>query len=145
MFRLTTKAQYGLRFMLDLAFRNGQGPIPLKDIAKREQISEKYLGNLVLPLKTARLVRSVRGSQGGYAIAKPIGEITLCDVLQALEGPLSLVECVDNPAICKAAGICISRSIWSEITQNFRQSLEMVTLQDMIQRRKGAEPVGKAN
>ncbi len=126
--------------MLDLAFHNGEGPIPLKDIAKREQISEKYLGNLISPLRTARLVRSVRGSQGGYSLAKPIDQISLIDVLQALEGPLSLVECVDDPSSCKASGTCVPRDIWYEITSDLQQSLEAVTLQDMVEKRRGKTP-----
>jgi len=137
MFRLSAKVKYGLRFMLDLAFHSGEGPIPMKDIARREQISEKYLGNLVSPLKTARLVKSVRGSQGGYSLARPIDQISLSDVLQALEGPLALVECVGDPSSCKASGICVPRDIWYEITRDLQQNLEAVTLQDMVQRRRG--------
>ena len=137
MFRLSAKVKYGLRFMLDLAFHDGEGPIPLKDIAKREQISEKYLGNLVSPFKTASLVKSVRGSHGGYSLARPIDQISLSDVLQALEGPLSLVECVYDPSACKASRICIPRDIWYEITRDLQQSLDAVTLQDMVQRRRG--------
>ena len=136
MFRLSTKVQYGLRFMLDLAFHNGDGPVPLKDIAKRERISEKYLGNLIVPLRTARLITSVRGSHGGYSLAKPGSQINLKDIICALEGPLSLIDCVDNPSVCRAAPICVHRDVWCELSESLQQSLEAVTLKNMLQRRR---------
>jgi len=134
MFRLSTKVRYGLRFMLDLAFHNREWPIPLREIARRERISEKYLGNLIVPLRTACLIRSVRGSQGGYALARPASQMSLKDIIRALEGPLSLVECVDNPSTCRAAPICVHRDIFYEISEKLQELLEAVTLEDMVQR-----------
>ncbi len=134
--RLSTRGRYGARFMLDLALHYGEGPITLKDIAKRQAVSEKYLWNLIAPLRTAGLIRSDRGSQGGYALAKLPSEINLHEVVHAVEGPLSLVECVDNPSICKRVRNCVTRDIWDEISSKIIQVLESVTLKDMIEREK---------
>ena len=134
MFRLSTRVRYGLRFMLDLAFHDREEPIPLREIARREKISEKYLGNLIVPLRTARLIRSVRGSHGGYALARPASQMNLKDIIRALEGPLSLLDCVDDPSVCRVAPICIHRDVFYEISEKLRELLEAVTLEDMVQR-----------
>src|SRR4030065_2254437 len=92
--KISTKIRYGTRAMLELASRYGEGPIELREIAKRENISPKYLEQVIIPLRTAGLVKSVRGSKGGYSLAKPPSEILLKDVIEVLEGPLDLIECL---------------------------------------------------
>ena len=131
--KLSTKGRYGARFMLDLALHYGEGPIPLKDIAKRQQISEKYLWNLIGPLRTAGLMNSVRGSQGGYVIAKPPAQINLKDIVHAVEGPLCLVDCVGDPSLCERAKICVTWDIWGDISHRLQQTLESITLKDMVE------------
>ncbi len=132
--RLSTKGRYGARFMLDLALHYGQGPVTLKDVAERQGISEKYLWNLIGPLRTAGLMKSFRGSGGGYAITKPPSDINLKDIVSALEGPLCLVDCVDNPSVCERSRICVTRDVWHEVTDKLRQTLESITLKDMVER-----------
>jgi Rrf2 family protein len=123
--------------MLELALHYGEGPILLKDIAQRQGISEKYLWQLINPLKTTGLVNSMRGAHGGYVLGKAPEVISLKEILQVLEGSLCLVDCVDNPSLCERAASCISRDIWGEASKNMRQTLEDTTLAAMVERQKG--------
>jgi len=122
--------------MLELALYYGKGPVLLKDIAKREEISEGYLEHLLPPLKAAGLVNSSRGAHGGYTLAKTPSKITLREVVQALEGPLSLVECVDTPNVCQRVRFCVTRDIWKKLGEKISQTLESVTLKDMVEMQK---------
>ncbi|MBF0479466.1 MAG: Rrf2 family transcriptional regulator [Candidatus Omnitrophica bacterium] len=130
--KLTTRGRYGLRFLLDLAMNFGHGPILLRDIALRQNISEKYLWQLVPALKNAGLVSTVRGAHGGYMLAKFPKEITLKDIVSTLEGPIVLVDCVDNDAICGRSGECIAQVIWKEVSQSISKIFEEYTLADMV-------------
>ncbi len=130
---LSTRARYGARFMVDLARHYGNGPIPLKDIAQREEISEKYLWNLVGPLKTIGLIRSTRGSYGGFGLAKPPSDINMREIVRALEGSLCLVKCVDDPVVCNRVKICVTRDLWSTLSNNIMRTLEAITLKDMVE------------
>jgi len=132
--RLSTRARYAARFMLELAMHNGKGFIPLNDIAQRQEISWKYLWNLIGPLKTAGLIYSSRGSHGGYALAKPIEQITMKDIVNAVEGSLCLVDCVENPLLCKRSKYCVTREVWSEMSGKIQQVLASITLKDMVHR-----------
>jgi len=127
--------------MIDLALHSSQGPVLMKDIARRQGISEKYLWNLINPLKTVGLVRSLRGARGGYLLAKEPAEISLKDIMSVLEGTLCLVDCVENPSSCKRSPTCITRDVWCEASQGFMKTLEAMTLETMIDRYrvKGAE------
>jgi Rrf2 family protein len=134
--KLSTRGRYGVRLMLDLALHCGEGPILLRDIAQRQKISEKYLWQLINPLKTTGLVNSLRGAHGGYILGKAPEAISLREILQVLEGPLCMVGCVDNPSLCERADSCIFRNIWEEASNNMRQTLEDTTLAALIKRHK---------
>lgn len=134
--KLSTRGRYGVRMMMDLALHHGEGPVLLKDIAQRQGISEKYLWQLINPLKTAGLVNSLRGAHGGYILGKAPDAISLKEVLQVLEGPLCLVDCVDNPSLCDRASSCISRDIWGEASKNMLQTLAGTTLAGMVEKQK---------
>ncbi|MDY6933804.1 MAG: Rrf2 family transcriptional regulator [Spirochaetota bacterium] len=136
MMKISTKGRYGLRLMLDLALYINEGPIFLKDIAKRQDISEKYLGHLIPPLKVANLINSSRGAHGGYMLNKSPSEITLGEVIRALEGNHCISECVITPEICSRSSICITRDIWSEVSEKMMDVMESITLQNMLQRHK---------
>jgi Rrf2 family protein len=135
--KLSTRGRYGVRLMLELALHYGEGPILLKDIAGRQGISEKYLWQLINPLKTAGLVNSLRGARGGYMLGKAPEAVSLKEILQILEGSLCLVDCVDNPALCERSPSCISREIWGEASKNMQQTLEDTTLAVMVEKQKG--------
>jgi Rrf2 family protein len=134
--KLSTRGRYGVRLMLELALHYGEGPIMLKDIAERQGISEKYLWQLINPLKTTGLVNSLRGAHGGYVLGKAPEAISLKEILQVLEGSLCLVDCVDNPSLCERSPSCISRDIWGEASKNMQQTLENTTLAAMVERQK---------
>jgi len=137
--KISTKIRYGTRAMLELASHYGEGPIELKEIAKRESISVKYLEQVIVPLRTAGLVKSVRGSKGGYSLAKPPSEICLNDLIEILEGPLNLIECLNDSKICQRIPYCVTRDIWKEVSDAIQGIFHSVTLQDMVNRRKEKE------
>lgn len=125
--------------MLELACHYGEGPIELKEIAKRESISLKYLEQLIVPLRTGGLVKSVRGSKGGYSLAKPPSEICLNDLIEILEGPLNLIECLNDSKVCQKISTCVTRDIWKEVSEAIQGIFHSVTLEDMVDRRKEKE------
>lgn len=133
MMRLSTRGRYGARLMLELALNYGNGRVLLKDIARRQEISEGYLEHLLPPLKAAGLVNSARGAHGGYMLAKTPSEITLREVVQVLEGSLSPAECVDTPSVCQRVRSCVTRDIWKELGEKISHTLESITLKDMVE------------
>jgi len=137
--RISTKIRYGARAMLELASHYGEGPIELKEIAKTESISLKYLEQLINPLRAAGLVKSIRGSKGGYALAKPPSEICLYDVVEVLEGPLNLLECLRDAKACQKIPSCVTRDIWKEVSEAISKIFYSVTLEDMVNRKREKE------
>ncbi len=122
--------------MADLAENFGKKPVFLKDIAKREEISEKYLSIIVISLRGAGLIQSTRGARGGYSLAKRPEEISVQDIFAALEGKICLVDCVENPQKCPRVGICPTRDIWFVLGEKIRETLNSVTLADLVQTRR---------
>jgi Rrf2 family protein len=141
--KLSTRGRYGVRLMLELALHYGEGPILLKEIAERQGISEKYLWQLINPLKTTGLVTSQRGMHGGYALGKAPETITVKEILQILEGSLCLVDCVDNPSLCERAPSCITRDIWGEASRDMQRSLQNMTLAVMVERQRRRTEVNR--
>ncbi|OGP93107.1 MAG: hypothetical protein A2156_08210 [Deltaproteobacteria bacterium RBG_16_48_10] len=133
--KLSTKIRYGTRAMLELASHYGEGPIELKEIAKSQDISIKYLEQVIIPLRTVGLVKSVRGSKGGYSLARSPSEICLFDVVEILEGPLYLVDCVRDPKVCKRSPSCVTRDIWGDVSEALHRVLKSITLEEMVRRR----------
>jgi len=119
---------------LDLALEYGKGPLQIKVIAKREDISNKYLEQLMTILKASGLVRSLRGPKGGYLLAKPPNEIKLREVFTVLEGPLVTVECLQHPEFCPRCAECITKQVWSDVQDAIFGVLEAVNLQDLVDR-----------
>ncbi len=142
--KLSTKAQYGTRALLDLALHSGEGPVPLKDIAQRQEISLTYLEHLVTPLIAAGIVRSKRGARGGISLAKPPQEIKLSEAIQLLEGSTAPVECINDPDSCPRSDLCITRDVWSELEKSINNVLESITLQDLVERQKSKEQTREA-
>ena len=130
--KLSTRGRYGTRLMLDLASHDKEGPALLKDVSLSQNISLKYLGQLIIPLKIAGLIKSLRGARGGYFIAKPPEEISLGDIVKALEGSICIVECIYSPEICERAGKCASQKIWKEINEKIIDILDSYSLNDLV-------------
>jgi Rrf2 family protein len=137
--RISTKIRYGTRAMLELASHYGEGPIELKEIAKQENISLKYLEQVIIPLRSAGLVKSVRGSKGGYSLVKSPPEICLNDLVEILEGPVDLVECLRDPKACQKSSSCVTRDIWKEVSEAIYRIFHSVTLEEMVNRKREKE------
>ena len=138
--KLSTRGQYGTRALLELALHQGQGPVLLRDIAQRQQISLQYLEHLISPLIAGGVVRSTRGAKGGVSLARAPEEIKLSEVVRLLEGSVAPVECVDNPEACNRSELCVTRDIWGELKQAIDGVLESTTLNDLVERQKRKEP-----
>lgn len=134
--RLSTRARYGTRLMLELALNFEKGTVFLKDIAEREEISEKYLSHLVIPLRASGLISSSRGAHGGYRLAKSPSQITLKEIVQTLEGGISFVECVKNPSVCPRVSKCATRGIWEKLDKKISDALSSVNLADLMNSQK---------
>jgi Rrf2 family protein len=134
--KLSTRGQYATRALLDLALHQNEEPVPLKDIAQRQQISLRYLEHLITPLIAAGILLSTRGPKGGVSLAKHPEEIKLSEVIQLLEGSIAPVECVTNPGICARSEICVTRDIWTELKEAINGVLESTTLLDLVERQK---------
>ncbi len=134
--KISTRGQYGSRALLDLALQDTEEPIPLRDIAQRQQIPLQYLEHLITPLIAAGILRSIRGAKGGILLAKTPEEIKLSEVIQILEGPIVLTECLNNPEICDRSAFCVTRDVWDEMKKAMEGVLESTTLHDLTERHK---------
>jgi len=134
--RLSTRSRYGTRMMVDLAQRYDDGPVQIREIAKRQDISAKYLEQLIIPLKKANYVKSVRGPKGGHLLAMAPEEITVGEIVRTLENEISLVSCIDNPKICSKTNTCPTRDVWKTATNAIYNELNTVTLSELIKRKK---------
>jgi len=131
--RISTRTRYGMRAMLELAIAYGAGPLQIKVIADRQKISNKYLEQLVGIIKTAGLLRSLRGPHGGYVLTKPPQDIKLSEIFRALEGPVLTVECVENEQACDRYADCITRRLWIEVNDAILNVLTGKTLADLVE------------
>lgn len=136
--KLSTKGRYGLRALLDMAIYQGNGPVTLNNVAERQGISEGYLEQLMMPLKRAGIVRSVRGAQGGYLLSKDPKDITVGEIIRVLEGPIAPVACVseDFPEECERAGSCVTRIVWEKVRDSISEVLDSYTLEGLVQESK---------
>ena len=130
--KISTKGRYGLRILIDLATHDPAKPRQLHDIAQSQQISEKYISRLVLDLRKAKLIRSTRGVNGGIHLVKSPEEITLLEILETMEGPISVVNCLHSPAQCKRNELCPTRDIWVQLNNGIRELMRQITLEDIL-------------
>ncbi len=119
--------------MIDLAQNSDNVPVPVHDIAKRQDISVKYLEQLIIPLKKANFIKSVRGPKGGHMLAKPKGKITVGGIVRVLELDSGLVPCLERPEACQKSDNCVSRDIWNRATKAVYDILDSVNLADLAQ------------
>jgi len=130
--KISTRSRYGLRLMLALAQHYGDGLLRLNEIAKEEAISEKYLSQLIIPLKANGLVISNQGAKGGYKLSRPPHNINLKDIMDSLEGGFNLVDCSRDPGFCKKACDCVAHSFWRFLDMNIAQTLESISLAKLL-------------
>ena len=130
--KLSTRGRYGTRLMLDLAQHYTESPIPLAEIARRQGLSDKYLEQLIILLRGAGLIRSMRGRRGGYILARKPQNIRVSEIVEVLEGRLAVVDCVEDPGLCDRSADCLTRTIWVEMTDLLKGYLSSITLQDLV-------------
>jgi len=139
--KLSTKGRYGVAAMYDLALHYGQGPISLKSVAQRQEISEHYLEQLMGILRKAGYVKSIRGSQGGYSLTKAPSEVSVGDIIRVMEGPIAPVDCLltddDENNYCEKAGFCITRGVWAKVRDSINNVLDSISLADLCREDKG--------
>jgi Rrf2 family protein len=142
--KISTKGRYGLRALIDLSINGRSGlPVLLSDIAKRQGISDKYLEQIASQLHRAGLVKTVRGRKGGYLLNRPESEIKLSEVIEVLEGPICVVDCVGEPDICSRSTLCSTRDIWTLLSNKIEETLSSFTLADLAklqEEKTGKEP-----
>lgn len=132
-----------MRMLYELARNYGNLPITLKEIAKTQEVSVKYLSKLVIPLKAAKLVRSTRGTQGGYTLARVPSSVTLREIVEILEGDIATVDCVNDGRLCERTSVCPSRDVWCRLDSVIADFLEGITLEELV--KKGKEMIGVPN
>lgn len=131
--KISTKGRYALRLMLDVATHSMDGPVCLKDVAKRQQISDKYLEQIIATLNKAGYVKSVRGAQGGYLLKKAPSDYTVGMILRLTEGDLAPVSCVGKEKEeCGRKAGCVTTRIWQQINDAVNQVVDHITLADML-------------
>jgi Rrf2 family protein len=130
-----------MRAILELAKNHGNKPVQLKTVARRQEISVKYLEQLMAILKSGGIVRSVRGPKGGYVLAKLPGQIKVSDCFVCLEGPVITTECVENESYCSRTDDCVTRQIWAEVQKAIMATLQSMTLQNLVDRTKHSKVV----
>lgn len=143
--KLSTKGRYGLRAIIDLARYSENEPVSINSIATRQNISERYLEQLVALLKKAGLVKSIRGASGGYVLAKEMEEISVGDVLRALEGSLEPVKCgaLDPEEGCTASGGCVTKYVWQKINESIAKTVDEINLKELVLESKKINPDGE--
>jgi len=134
--KLSTKSRYGTRLMLDLAEHGTHQFVQLKDVSRRQEISLKYLEQIVIALKRAKYVVSARGAGGGYRLARSPEQITVGEIVALLEGGKSIAHCATNPEICDRAASCLTRILWVQTGEALFGKLNSVTLSDLIKNKE---------
>ncbi len=132
--KIPTKARYGVRVMVDIAMQRSASPVLLRDIARRQELSERYLEHVVTALRNAGLVKSIRGAKGGYLLGRDPSRITLYDIVEATIGPLDLVDCVVEPQGCPRSGQCATRDVWEELSLALQNKLKELSLEELTAR-----------
>ena len=132
--KLSTRARYGTRALLDLARHQGGNPVQLKEIASRQNISLHYLEHIIAPLVGSGIIRSTRGAHGGLQLTRHPGELKLIEIVQLLEGSTTPVDCISSPECCDRSDLCVTREVWSEMKQAIDEKLNSITLQNLVDR-----------
>jgi len=142
MIKLSTKGRYGTRLMLNLAhkYTDGNEAIILRRVSDEEDISIRYLEQIIIPLKINKLVKSIRGAGGGYTLARHPSKIKLSEILESLEGSCALVDCIEDEEYCDRIGKCAAYEAWKEASKRLQDYFDSVTLQNLIEIAKKKNP-----
>ncbi len=132
--KVSTKGRYGLRVMLELALYYGKGPAIMAEIEKTQGISRKYMHSILTTLKSAGLVRAIRGAGGGFVLAKEPKEINVHEIVEALEGPFDFTECVGSESFCDKSQECVTRDVWNDVGRAVKEVLTKTKLDELVRR-----------
>lgn len=143
--RISTKSRYGVRLLLDMASHYQKGPVNLTDVSAREGISVKYLEQIIIPLKKAGYIQSLRGPKGGHLLARSPAEITVGEVVALLEEGTGLLDCSEHPESCDRVNICLTRDVWVEAARAMFDKLNSITLADLLKKNRTLENEGGDN
>ncbi|MEE4353059.1 MAG: Rrf2 family transcriptional regulator [Desulfatiglans sp.] len=130
--KLSTRSRYGTRMMADLAEHYDEGPVQIGSIAKRQEVSVKYLEQLIIPLKRSGFIKSVRGPRGGHMLSRPPEEITIGEIVTVLEGGIDLTGCLEEVDLCERSGHCLMRKVWQEASDAMYEKLNDKSLADLV-------------
>ncbi len=130
--KLSTKIRYGLRAILQISLQGEKAPVMARSIAEEQEVSEPYIDQLLIPLRTSGLIRSFRGRRGGYQLAVDPAKLTILDIVEALDGKLSIIDCL-NEKECSRKTICATRIVWEKVDRALRESLSSMTLQELCE------------
>jgi Rrf2 family protein len=147
MVKLSTKGRYGTRLMLNLArhYQDGSDAVILKSVSEEEDISIRYLEQIIIPLKIANLVKSIRGAGGGYTLARDPSTINLCDILHVLEGSCTLVDCVEDKDHCPRVNYCAAHDVWHKAAKLLKEYFESVSLKDLLAMQLKKDKLARGN
>ncbi len=134
--KLTTKSRYASRALIELGLQYGKGPVKLKDISATQEISLKYLEQVMFPLRIGGYVKTMKGSQGGYILARQPESITLLEIVECVEGTISPVDCVDHAELCERSEQCVTRDAWIGLKNVIRSELGKITLAELVKKQK---------
>jgi Rrf2 family protein len=130
--RINTRVRYAIRMMADIAKYGHGDPVRLRDVAARQNLPKMYLSQLTAPLKRAKLIKSIWGNRGGYELNRPPSEISLLDIMEAVEGPVALLDCVVDAGLCERSDFCECIGVWRTINETIVATLEHYSLADLI-------------
>jgi Rrf2 family protein len=139
--KISTKGRYGLRVMVELASHHGKSnsPVMMNTLAKNQGISKKYLHSLLTSLKSAGLVRAIRGANGGFVLARPPADILVSQVVLALEGSLSPVDCINDTSICNRSDYCVTREVWNNLEDAIKKVLSEISLSYLAKKQQALQ------
>jgi Rrf2 family transcriptional regulator, cysteine metabolism repressor len=137
--KISTRASYGMRALVDLTLHNSGKPVQLKDIAERQNISLSYLEHLIIPLISAGMVKSLRGAKGGILLARNPADINLKEIMEVLEGPLAPVDCLKEGTNCSRSGFCATQEVWDKMKTAMESVLVTNNLKELSERQKSRE------
>ena len=130
--RLSTRAHYAVRAVLDLALHSQHGPVAIQEIARRQAISSSYLEQLFVKLRRGQLIRSIRGARGGYQLARPAEDVHLADIIMLVDEPLQPVACLDGRKDCDLASQCVTQDVWRQLGDHIRTFLSSITVDQLV-------------
>lgn len=137
--KLSTRFRFGVRIMLQVAMTEKNGPVLARHLARDQAITPAYADQILFALRTGNLLVSQRGRTGGFHLARPAREITVLDIYEALEGPISLVDCIDKADACERTGGCVTREVWSALSKALRSTLQGYTLAKLCEMQQGQQ------